>query len=291
MRTVKVYRHGVTMGTAPRVNPSTPEKRGECKGWTASATRRNLAFLRSIPENSLTGHGEAITLTLRECPKTYADWSAIRTAFVKRLFRAGAIRIHWVTEWQRRGVPHLHACVWWGVPPSEYRGAVIHHWIELAGVYGVSPKAQTCKPITDALGWFQYCAKHAARGVKHYQRDSANIPEGWHKTGRMWGYRGEWTIDEPTRLILCDETFYRARRLARNWRIADARASGDGFRISTARGMLRCHKPTLSNVRGVSEWIPEDIFLCMLLAAAGSTGSVDYRCDAESSTESLQVEH
>lgn len=282
MRTVSVYRHGVTMGTSPRVNPSAPEKRGECKGWSASATRRNVAFLRSIPPESLTGQGEAFTLTLRECPASYEVWAEMRDQLLKRLIRAGAVRIHWVTEWQRRGVPHLHGCVWWDVPPSEYRGAAIWHWMELAEAYGVSPKAQTCKPITDAIGWFQYCAKHAARGVKHYQRDSSNIPEGWQKTGRMWGYRGEWTIDEPTRLIVDDKTFYRLRRLARGWRIADARASGDAFRILTARGMLRCHKPTLSNVRGVSEWISEHLYLAMLLAAAGSTGSVDYRAEPES---------
>lgn len=289
MRTLSVYRHGVTMGTAPRLNPAAPEKRGECKGWTASATRRNVAFLRSIPRDSLTGDGEAITLTLRECPKSYNDWAAIRTALIKRLFRAGAIRIHWVTEWQRRGVPHLHACIWWGVPASEYRGAVIHHWTELAGAYGVSPRAQTCKPITNAVGWFEYCSKHAARGVKHYQRDSANIPEGWQKTGRMWGYRGEWTIDKPMQLTADDQTFYRLRRMVRGWRIADARASGNAFRIKTARAMLKCNKPTLSNVRGVSEWIPEQIYLPMVLAAAGSTGSVDYRCEAETPTESLHT--
>lgn len=288
MRTLSVYRHGVTMGTAPRLNPTTPEKRGECKGWSASATRRNVAFLRSIPADTLFGQGEAFTLTLRDCPEDFKTWAAMRDLLLKRLFHAGAIRVHWVTEWQRRGVPHLHGCIWWP-EGSDHRGAVLYHWHKLAEQYGVSPKAQTCKPISDAVGWFQYCAKHAARGVKHYQRDSSNIPEGWQKTGRMWGYRGEWTIDDPTRLIVCDQTFYRLRRLVRCWRIADARASGDAFRISTARGMLRCHKPTLSNVRGVSEWIPEHLYLAMLLSAAGTTGSVDYRCDAATSAESLQV--
>lgn len=288
MRTLSVYLHGVTMGTAPRTTPESPEKRGECQGWSASATRRNVAFLRSIPRDSLTGCGEAFTLTLRDCPESFEAWAEMRDLLLKRLFYSGAVRVHWVTEWQRRGVPHLHGCIWWPAG-SDHRGAVMYHWHQLAGKYGVSPKAQTCKPITDAVGWFQYCAKHAARGVKHYQRDSANIPEGWQKTGRMWGYRGEWDIQDPTRLIVDDETFYRLRRLARGWRIADARASGDVFRLVTARGMLRCHKPTLSNVRGVSEWIPQDLYLAMLLAAAGTTGSVDYRCDPATSAESLQV--
>jgi hypothetical protein len=134
-----------------------------------------------------------------------------------------------------------------------------------------------CKPITAALGWFQYCAKHAARGVTHYQRDSSNIPEGWHKTGRMWGYRGEWDLAEPLALSCDDGTFYRMRRMVRGWRVADARASGDAYRLSTARGMLRCHDRARSNVRGVSEWITQELMLAMILLAAGDTGTVEYR--------------
>lgn len=289
MRTLSVYLHGATMGTPPRNAPETPAKRAECQGWSSSATRRNVAFLRSIPPESLTGTGEAFTLTLRDCPESFEAWATMRDQLLKRLFRAGAIRVHWVTEWQRRGVPHLHGCIWWGIPPAEYSGAVVYHWHQLAGAYGVSSKAQTCKPITDSLGWFQYCAKHAARGVKHYQRDSSNIPDGWQKTGRMWGYRGEWDQSAPMTLSCDDQTFYRLRRLCRAWRLADARASGDFFRIKTARGMLRCHKHKLSNVRGVSEWIPQDVYLAMILAAAGSTGTVCHRGESATCAESLQT--
>ena len=289
MRTLSVYLHGVTMGTPPRNAPKAPSKRAECQGWSPSATRRNVAFLRSVEPSSLTGQGEAFTLTLRNCPESFKAWADMRDQLLKRLFRAGAVRVHWVTEWQRRGVPHLHGCIWWSADPSEWKGAVLYHWYQLAEKYGVSPRAQTCKPITDALGWFQYCAKHAARGVKHYQRDSANIPEGWEKTGRMWGYRGEWGLSEPMALSCDDVTFYRMRRMVRGWRIADARSSGNAFRISTARGMLKCHKPTLSNVRGVSEWVTQDVLLAMLLAAAGETGTVDYRGQADTCADSLQV--
>lgn len=277
MRTISVYLHGVTMGTPPRNPPKAPSKRAECKGWSSSATRRNVAFLRSIVPTTLTGQGEAFTLTLKKCPESFEVWAAMRDQLLKRLFRAGAVRIHWVTEWQRRGVPHLHGCIWWDGDRSEWYGAVLYHWLQLASEYGVSPKAQTCKPITNAVGWFQYCAKHAARGVKHYQRDSSNIPVGWQKTGRMWGYRGEWDIAEPMALSCDDTTYYRARRMVRSWRIADARAAGDVFRLKTARGMLRCNKRELSNVRGVSEWVTQDVLIAMLLCAAGTTGFVNYR--------------
>lgn len=289
MRIGKSYLHGVTLGTPPSTPPKTPEKRGQCKGWSPSASARNVAFLRSIPEESLTGSGEAFTLTLKNCPDTSDDWATMRDLLVRRLMYAGAIRIHWVTEWQRRGVPHLHGCVWWGVPEPEYRGAVLHHWLQIAEPYGVSSRAQTCIPITNALGWFQYTAKHAARGYKHYQRDSANMPTGWQTSGRIWGYRGDWDIQKPLKLRLDDLTFHRLRRLVRRWRIADARQSGNSFRIRTARTMLRCPLKNLSNVRGVSEWIPRDLYLLMVLACADSAESVSYADDAETCAESLHT--
>jgi hypothetical protein len=104
----------------------------------------------------------------------------------------------------------------------------------------------------------------------------------------MWGYRGEWDISEPMALSCDDTTFYRARRMVRSWRIADARASGDVFRLKTARGMLKCHKRELSNVRGVSEWVTHDVMLAMLLCAAGTTGTVDYRGEVQGNDDLSQ---
>jgi len=192
MRTLKLYLHGATMGTPPSQNSHSRSKRGEVGGWSSSATRRNIAFLRSVEPDSLDYSpnqdllvGFAITLTLRDCPPTSEIWHTLRRKFIKRIERMGLVRSHWVTEWQRRGVPHLHGAFWLPVSSNQdiplTTATIISHWLAVAAPYGVSYRAQHSSLIHDAVGWFQYVAKHAARGVKHYQRSSENIPEGWKK--------------------------------------------------------------------------------------------------------------
>ena len=69
------------------------------------ATRRNTEFLMSVKTDQLTGAGVALTLTVRDCPPTADDWHRLRRAWEKRMVRAGMLRLHWVTEWQRREFP------------------------------------------------------------------------------------------------------------------------------------------------------------------------------------------
>ena len=213
MRTLKVYRHGLTMGTAPNSYKHVPRIRGEVQGWSSSATRRNTAFLRSAVEtdlpNDLNGSpltAYAFTLTLKTCPPTPDDWHRLRKAFLKRLNRLGLYRCHWVTEWQRRGVPHLHGAFWFpSVPGCDSTPVnVLRHWMDLtAEPYGASYSAQHFTLITDAVGWFKYLSKHASRGVTHYQRNPKNIPPEWSKkTGRVWGHTGDWPISEPMQFEL-----------------------------------------------------------------------------------------
>lgn len=269
MPVLRILRHGFTAGHAPMKNSHPRAPRGEIEGWSEGATRRNTAFLRSIREPDLTGHGYAATLTLRDCPATPEDWHRIRTAWEKRMRRSGMIRLHWVTEWQRRGVPHLHVAIWF---PTADSSAVAWHWHQVAQVYGASPRGQHVTPIDGPIGWFQYVSKHAARGVKHYQRNAANIPEVWQsKTGRIWGKSGEWPVDESMRVQIDRAGFFAFRRIVRAWRKSDARASGDAHRIRTARAMLKSHDRTASELRGVSEWISRTDQLTMLdhLAAMG----------------------
>jgi hypothetical protein len=180
--------------------------------------------------------------------------------------RLGALRIHWVVEWQRRGVPHLHGAIWF--PEQVDTTQLVAAWCWIAKEYHPRASAQFILPIFEAVGWFQYVAKHAARGVKHYQRDSQNIPEAWQTgTGRVWGYRGSWVLDEDDKLHLGDRrgdgAWFAFRRLVRSWRIADARASGDVGRIKYARRMLRCSERHVSEVRGFSEWIPRAVAWAM----------------------------
>lgn len=228
--------------------------RGEVGGWSIKATRRNTDFLRSIDERKLTGAGVALTLTLKTCPPTSEAWHKLRKAWIERMRRAGMVRIHWVTEWQRRGVPHLHCALWF---PNAYDTITpTRAWCELAEAYGAGLKGQFGRRIDGPIGWFQYLSKHAARGVMHYQRSAENMPDAWQqRTGRVWGYGGDWPLQKPVTVQLDDEGFYVFRRLVRSWRIGNARASGDKVREIHARHMLKNKDPHLSRLRPVSEWV------------------------------------
>lgn len=271
-----VYRHGGKGGVAPGRNDHTRMKRGQVEGWSVGATRRNTQFLMSVKETELSGAGVALTLTLRDCPATAQEWTALRKRWIERQRRAGMVRLHWITEWQRRGVPHLHVAMWW---PDKYRlSDPVNDWVELAAeLYGAGHKGQHAKVIDGPVGWFKYLSKHAARGVKHYQRNNDSIPEGWQKkTGRVWGYSGEWPLAEPRRFGLQgdegDGGWFRLRRMVRSWRVADARAEGNRWRLRSALTMLKSPEPALSKLRGFSEWMPSDTVQLRMLANLAERG-------------------
>ena len=263
MPIITEYRHGMTMGIPPGRNDHMRAKREEVEGWSESSTRRNTRFLYSVDERKLTGHGFALSLTIRDCPPTSADWQVVRVNFFKRLRRLPIVRGHWLTEWQRRGVPHLHMALWLpdradGHPPGYYHADITDAWLAVAAPYTAGLRGQHITPITDSVGWFKYLSKHAVRGVGHYQRSAESIPQGWKKTGRMWGHLGDWPIIEPTRYTVGNETFWAYRRLVQRWRLADARASADRYRIRSARRMLQSSDRSAGSVRGVGEWIGND---------------------------------
>lgn len=320
MRTITVYSHGVTMGTAPVNNSHKRALRGEVCGWTPAATRRNVAFLRSVVEKKLptTEDGQplkafAVTLTVKTCPETPDDWHTMRDSYMKRMARLGLYRSHWVVEWQRRGVPHLHCALWFegDIQP----GQIVRAWCDVAEPYDARPQSQHVLPIFDAVGWFKYMAKHAARGVKHYQRSNENKPEQWgSKTGRVWGHTGDWPRIEGQPIKCNDRSFFMARRMAKNWRIAEARAElqqkrnkvpavpigfdlsritwPDGksrpngltdrergrlagtWRLRAARGLLKCNERVRSELRGVSEWISAGLMLTMIECTLANGGEL-----------------
>lgn len=242
-------------------------KRTEIHGWSASSVRRLRNFLYSVQVDRLSGHGYAVTLTMRDTPSGPDELAAVVRALMKRYGRMGLVRLHWVMEWQGRGTPHLHMAVY--VPESlPKRGwELVEHWLDVAEPWGASWGAQDVKPIESAGGWLQYLAKHGARSVKHYQRQG--MPPGWEKTGRLWGHRGDWpVVAEPMRFDIDREGWFRLRRLVRAWRLADARQEKDhaarARRIVSARRMLSHSDPKVSQVRGTSEWVPEDVYLGLL---------------------------
>lgn len=256
--------------------PATPSdhqraKRGRITGWTAAAVRRHNAWLRSIAFSQLSGFGYAITLTMGKCPESPEAFHAARRAILMRLERAGAIRVHWVVEWTRRKVPHLHIAAYF---PSEQDPravwAIKEAWAAVAGGWIVGARGQDIKPISGSEGWFKYLSKHAARGVNHYQRTGK--PAGWETTGRLWGHTGEWPVAEPFVFAVGTAGWHHLRRLVRSWRVADARAERVPAvrrkRLSAARRCLSCGDRSLSTVRGLSEWVPESVMVALLAVVA-----------------------
>lgn len=272
MPTLTVYRHGATMGTG---NPSaTPPLRTACVGWSASSIRRNVRFLYSVDERPLADlEGMALTLTVKVCPESGADWGRCRLAFLEALRRSGVQLVHWVTEWQRRGVPHLHLACYWQPHCTPNPEIIIAHWLRITSQYDSGRTSQHTARIFDALGWNQYTSKHAARGLHHYQRSPENVPKAWRgsSSGRMWGTSGTWPVSPPLPLDLTSQASWTYRRLVRGYRIAQARARALKVRsrsVRAARRMLACPSRHLSEVRGVSEWIPQAVQFRIIEAVA-----------------------
>lgn len=276
MAILKLYPNGITGGKPGKNNNF--QKRGNTKGWTPSVSRRMTKFLYSVGIPSLTGSGFSFTFTIKDCPPTAKDWaSLVHKLTTIRFKRMGAVRYQWLTEWQRRGVPHLHGCVYFDNPTQANQ--LISHWIDLASEFNPHFKCQNVKPIYDDVGWYKYLSKHCVRGVVHYQRNSNNIPEQWKtNTGRMWGKGGDWGVAEPTTFDLDSSSFARFRRIIRGYRKAKARSefqdivthilikgSCDSHRflsakanIAKARRLLKSNNPKISDIRGINEFFDYD---------------------------------
>lgn len=275
MPTISGYQNGST-AHIPNGGVSLHEraKRGVVKGWTKESVRRHTKWLYAVNVDQLNGHGYALTTTMRDCPESSDAFHALRRNFLDRVGRMGSMRTHWVIEWQRRGVPHMHSALYFDRELTVLEQFKLkQHWQELCGPYGASLGAQYLLPISGPSGWLQYLSKHAARGAAHYQR--VGKPSGWQKTGRLWGHEGSWPVDEPMKFDVPRAAYFQYRRLVRSWRLADARAEKDPDtrrrRIRSARRMLKSNDRTMSEVRGISEWIAQDTLLCFLavLSAQG----------------------
>ena len=182
-----------------------------------------------------------------------------------RLRHMGMIRSHWLVEWTASKIPHIHGMVYFSDFDEMHSVKIQWHWLEVTKHLGTLISGQDSKPIHDAVGWAKYLAKHAGRGIYHYQRSPENIPAGWKTTGRMWGKAGEWPDDFKLRFEVDMPGYYALRRMFRSWRIAEARKVYNPVermkRIRTAKTMLKSNDKRLSAVRGVSEWPPLDVSL------------------------------
>ena len=274
--TVKVYPNGLTAGVTPSHHVTPSGLKADVSGWSLNSSRSNTRFLYSVRAADLTGFGLALSLTVRDCPETHEDWKKCREALLAQMRRLGMIRLHWLTEWQRRGVPHMHAAVWFPDPGADLSDeddaelerqrlalTILAAWLRITAPYRSLQGSQTVARITDELGWLKYLSKHAARGAAHYQRAAAGIPKGWQKTGRMWGHRGDWPTDAPVSVDLVGWiTWFRFRRICRSYRLSQtrprfsSRAKVRPHAVKAARRMLRCTDGNVAAFRGVSGWIP-----------------------------------
>ena len=106
MPTVRAYPLGLSVYVpSPPARPDAARgKRQAITGWSPGAASRHRAWLQSVDPAELDGHGYAVTLTLRDTPPDAVTWHAMRKAWWERMKRTGAVRWHWVVEWQRRGL-------------------------------------------------------------------------------------------------------------------------------------------------------------------------------------------
>lgn len=287
MAQVTICPNGVT-ASIPRYGPQpNVAKRGKVNGWSDQAVARFQRKLYSIDGNALTGVPFVFSLTLRNCPESAQALQEVISAWIKRLRRAGMLRLQWLIEWQGRGVPHLHGILYLA-DGCDGIALATRHWLELTGKrWGAGKRGQHVVKMHQLTGWLMYQAKHSARGVQHYQR--VGVPKSWTDgTGRLWGFVGDWPMREE-KLDVSREVFWRFRRLVAGWLVADARkqwqaASGPWpahwdihkamkreaaawKRLVYLSGMLRCPDLKFSRVRPIGEFVPEQVAYRLLAAA------------------------
>jgi len=204
----------------------------------------------SVQEDGLTGCAFGFSLTVRDCPPDPESWSLLVKSFSDALMQAyrtplpRAVRLHWLTEWQKRRCPHLHGVVWLPDMSKDEAAVVVAWvkalWVERAATWGASPLSQDCKPVFDRGGWFDYLAKHSARGVSNIQRDPSGMPPKWQgRTGRMWGRSGVWPLQEPVRV---DDArhHYAFRRILKRVRVVQVRKD-----LEAAKRLLSNSSPAM----------------------------------------------
>lgn len=277
-------------------------ERSNTNGWTANVARRNEQRLQQIDFDAIDGEAAFVTLTMPK--QQMADVSSEQfhrwlNAWLVYMRRRGMRHYYWILEFQASGNPHLHVIVWlsdWRTGGAK-RGYEHHTWFGEAGVLeqykalaqwvkmlnadGVAAKVDAQNFQLVELGkssnvdgvrlesatperLLMYLAKHAARGVAHYQRQISNMPDDWkYRSGRVWGHDGKLPLREQLDYECSYEVFWAYRRLVRRWVCANASKMTDDDKrrrsITSARRMLRCSRPDVSPYRGMSAWIPETV--------------------------------
>lgn len=295
MPTISIRAHGVSATrNQTLVNPETgeimklmaltPPERTNTKGWTPNVARRNEQRLQQIDFDVIDGTPAFVTLTMPS--QQMEDVSAAMFhGWLKRwlqyMKRHGMLHYYWILEFQGSGNPHVHILVWIDHEfdvLEQYRALI--SWVNMLDKSNIGARlqAQVWEPI-DVGGEIvvdgervpahpervlMYLAKHAARGVAHYQRRIENMPDDWqYRSGRVWGHDRGLPLREQDDFECSYKEFWAYRRLVRRWRLSEANAITDPERkraaVVQARRMLRCSRPDVSPFRGVSAWVPESV--------------------------------
>lgn len=210
----------------PRYNRN-QKTRGVTNGWSAGVQRRFSKALGNLDLPAFMNLGLAVysmTLTIRDCPYSSESWGLLRKKFMEKLEHEGMLACVHVTEWQIRGVPHLHMV---GVFDSviEYN-KIINWWCGIARTYSPRPAGQHIRTVWDLAGIMGYFRSHMNKSGKSMQRDTKLIPKGWESTGRMWGFRGGCVFGQEKNMhIAFDDSYFAARRLLAQLAYAQIRAA------------------------------------------------------------------
>ena len=126
---VKLYPNGLTVGVRPTGGPKSRGNRTAVEGWSHQSVRSNMLFLMSVRWEQLPMLGWSVSLSILDCPPTPKDWHRCRKAFIERLRRLGLDLAHWLTEWQRRQVPHLHGALFFGPEAAATALKIEEAWL------------------------------------------------------------------------------------------------------------------------------------------------------------------
>lgn len=201
MPTVSIRAHGVSATRNQQlVNPDTGEimkltafnqpERTATRGWTPNVARRNEQRLQQIDFDAVEGFPAFVTLTMPSGQMSevsaveFHGWLKRWLQFMKR---HGLRHYYWILEFQASGNPHLHVLAWlnhdWDAL-EQFKA--LRSWVGILNKSGVGARLQgqiwenidvggeitvdgeTVPAHPERV--LMYLAKHAARGVAHYQR-------------------------------------------------------------------------------------------------------------------------
>lgn len=207
MPTISIRTHGVSATRNQTVvNPDTGEivklaafnqpERTATKGWTANVARRNEQRLQQIDFEGIEGFPAFVTLTMPAqqmgdvSAAMFHGWLKRWLQFMKR---HGMLHYYWILEFQASGNPHIHVLVWLDHAPEPLETyKALKSWVGILDKSDVGARLQgqiwenidtggeivvdgeTVPAHPERV--LMYLAKHAARGVAHYQRQIENMP-------------------------------------------------------------------------------------------------------------------